>query len=136
MGSPLALADICMNWVVDEVTNKSNNSFAIYRYVDDLFLAFGNIKDLPKAFSLFNSVHKKIKFTQQLEIGNQFSFLDIHIIKSKCNIKTRIFRKPTNAGSKLIMSGRAIGFCVINKIQLLPCLIVHIAYYLILSFCC
>ena len=36
MGSPLApaLADIFINWVVDEVIKKSNKSSTIYRYVD------------------------------------------------------------------------------------------------------
>ena len=101
MGSPLApaLADMCMNWIVDEVMKKSNNSFAIYRYVDDLFLAFDKIEDVPKVFSTLNSIHKKIQFTQENENENQLSFLDVHITKTNCNIETRIYRKPTDTGS-------------------------------------
>ena len=115
MGLPLApaLADVCMNWAVDEAIKKSNSSFTIFRYVDDLFLAFDNIEDLPKVSSLFNSVHNKIKFTQELEVENQLSFLDIHTTKTNCNIETRICGKPTNTG--LCTSGTAIHLCVKNK---------------------
>ena len=44
MFSPLApaLADIFMNWVIDEIQKKTNISFSIYCYLHDLFLAYNN----------------------------------------------------------------------------------------------
>ena len=48
MGSPLApaVADICMNWLTNEVLAKIKNPPIIMRYVDDLFLAFDNPNDV------------------------------------------------------------------------------------------
>ena len=48
MGSPLApaMADICMNWLTNEVLAKIKNPPVIMRYVDDLFLALDNPNDI------------------------------------------------------------------------------------------
>ena len=100
MGAPLApaLADIFMNWLIDEVKKKSSSSFSVYRYVDDLFLAFENPDDIQPVFALFNSIHNNITFTKEIETCNQLSFLDVHILKTNTNIETKIFRKPTYSG--------------------------------------
>ena len=100
MGSPLApaFADICMNWLLEEVNKQSNFSFTIYRYVDDLFLAFDNFNQIESIFTIFNSIHEKIKFTKEIETNNQISFLDIYITKTDDNIQTKIYRKPTYTG--------------------------------------
>ena len=99
MSSLLALADICMSWILEQISKKLKTAIIIYHYVDDLFLAFDNKEDIEKTFQLFNSIHPKIKFTKELENNNQLPFLDIHITKTSKGIETRIFRKKTFTGS-------------------------------------
>ena len=93
-----AIADICMNWLLEEVFKKTTASFKIFRYVDDLFLAFDNSADIEDTFNAFNSIHNKIQFTREPEVENQLTFLDVHITKTREGVETKIFRKPTFTG--------------------------------------
>ena len=100
MGSPLApaIADICMNWLLEEVFKKITASFKIFWYVDDLFFAFDHSEDIEDTFNAFNSIHNKIQFTREPEVENQLAFLDVHITKTREGVETKIFRKPTFTG--------------------------------------
>ena len=100
IGSPMApaIADICMNWLLVEVCKKTNASFKIFRYVDDLFLAFDNSEDVEDTFNAFNSIPNKIQFTREPEVKNQLAFLDVHITKTREGVETKIFRKLTFTG--------------------------------------
>ena len=100
MGSPQApaIADICLNWLLEEVFKKTTASFNIFRYVDDLFLAFDNSEVIEDTFNAFNSIHNKIQFTRESEVENQLAFLDVHIMKTRKGVETKIFRKPTFTG--------------------------------------
>ena len=62
IGSPLApvIADIRMNWLLEEVFKKTTASFKIFWYIGDLFLAFDNSEDIENTFNAFNSIHYKI----------------------------------------------------------------------------
>ena len=120
MGSPLApaLADICMNWILNSVMKNSKESFVVYRYVDDLFLAFKNQKDINRVFKSFNSINSRIKFTKEIEIENQLPFLDIHLNKTSKNVETKVYKKPTHTGSYTKWDSYVQGyhFVLISKI--------------------
>ena len=100
MGYPLApaIADICMNWLLKEVFKKTTTSFKNIRHIDDLFLAFDNSENIEDTFNAFNSIHNKIQFTREPEVENQLAFLDVHIMKARKGVETKLFRKPTFTG--------------------------------------
>ena len=95
---PLLSTDICMNWLLEEVFKKTTALFKIFWYVDDLFLTFDDFEDIEDTFDAFNSIHNKIQFTIEREVENQLAFLDVHIMKTREGLKTKIFRKPTFIG--------------------------------------
>ena len=96
MGSP-GIADICMNWLLEEVFEKTTAPFKTFPYVDDLFLAFDNSENIEDTFNTLNSIHNKIQFTGEPKVENQ-SFLDVHITKTREGVETKIFRKSTFTG--------------------------------------
>ena len=52
MGSTIAplMADVCMNWVLNEVSSFNPQPYIILRYVDDLFCVFNCERDLEMFF--------------------------------------------------------------------------------------
>ena len=100
MGSPLApaMADICMNWLTNEVLAKIKNPPVIMRYVDDLFLAFDNPNDVEYVYQIFNSIHPNLKFTKEEENERKLPFLDVLITKTSNGIETTVYKKPTFSG--------------------------------------
>ena len=99
MGSPLApaMADICMNWLTNEVLVKIKNPPVIMRYVDDLFLAFDNPNDVEYVYQIFNSIHPNLKFTKE-ENKRKLPFLDVLITKTSNGIEKIVYKKPTFSG--------------------------------------
>ena len=95
MGSPLApaMADICMNWLTNEVLAKIENPPVIMRYVDDLFLAFDNPNDVEYVYQIFNSIHPNLKFTKEEKNERKLPFLDVLIIKTSNGIETTVYKK-------------------------------------------
>ena len=58
MGSPIAalLADVCMNWVLDQIPNNITQPNMLIRYVDDLLCTFSDCNQLDNYFqSISNS---------------------------------------------------------------------------------
>ena len=100
MGSPLApaMADICMNWLTNEVLAKIKNPPVIMYYVDDLFLAFNNPNDVEYVYQIFNSIHPNLKFTKEEENERKLPFLDVLITKTSNGIETTVYKKPTFLG--------------------------------------
>ena len=103
MGSPLApaMADICMNWLTNEVLAKMKNLPVIMRYVDDLFLVFDNPNDVEYVYQIFNFIHPNLKFTKEEENERKLPFLDVLIIfriHSSNGIETTVYKKPTFSG--------------------------------------
>ena len=68
------------------------------RYVDDIFVLFQQADHLPRFLEYMNSRHKSMKFTSELELNNQFSFLDILVTRANGAFTTSVYRKPTFSG--------------------------------------
>ena len=71
--SPIApfMADVCMNWILNEVSTFKSQPRVIFRYVDDLFFVFHGEDELEQSFLKINYVHVNIQFTKELEQHNQ-----------------------------------------------------------------
>ena len=100
MGSPLAtaMADICMNWLTNEVLAKIKNPAVIMHYVDDLFLALDNPNDVEYVYQIFNYIHPNLKFTKEEENERKLPFLDVFITKTSNGIETTVYKEPTFLG--------------------------------------
>ena len=100
MGSPIAplMADVCMNWVLNEVSSFNPKPYIILRYVDDLFCVFNCERDLEMFFAKINTIHANIQFTKDLEQNNQLPYLDVLVTRADVKFKTTVFRKKTNTG--------------------------------------
>ena len=98
MGSPIAplMADVCMNWILNEVSTFKPQPRVLFRYVDDLFCVFHSKDELEQFFVKINSVHVNIQFTKELEKHNQLPYLDVLVTKSVDKFETSVFRKKTN----------------------------------------
>ena len=98
MGSPIAplMADVCMNWILNEVLTFKPQPRVLFRYVDDLFCAFHGKDELEQFFVKINSVHVNIQFIKELEQHNQLPCLDVLVTKSADKFETSVFRKKTN----------------------------------------
>jgi len=88
IGSPLApaLADFCMNWLLDEVASK-------LQYLSRFFVLW-----MRFSWLLTNPMIQKLQFTNEPEHQNQIAFLDVHITKTDKGSVTKIYRKPTITG--------------------------------------
>ena len=101
MGSPLSpvIANLVMEKIEGIALSKLTFEPIMYkRYVDDIFTI------VPECFvdemvDVFNSIHNRIKFTKEVELEGELSFLDIKIIKNDDNrVKLNWYRKPTWSG--------------------------------------
>ena len=100
MGSPIAplLADVCMNWVLDQIPNNITQPSILIRYVDDLFCTFSDRNQLDNYFQSISNIHPNITFSKELETNNHLAYLDISINKSNGKFETSVFRKKTSTG--------------------------------------
>ena len=94
------MADMCMNWVLNQALNNANlhQPAILRRYVDDLFSIFNNEAQLDDFFNTFNAIHANIRFTKELEHENQLAYLDVLLTRNNDIIKTTVCRKKTNTG--------------------------------------
>ena len=100
MGSPIAplMADICINWVLDQMSSFQTQPRILFRYVDNLFCVFNCEADLELFFTKINTIHNNIQFTKEMEQHNQLPYLDVLVTKSNGKFQTSVFRKKTNTG--------------------------------------
>ena len=68
------------------------------RYVDDTFLIFSHPSHIDRFLQYLNSKHSNIKFSCEIELNNQLSFLDVQISNINGNFSTTVYRKPTFTG--------------------------------------
>ena len=98
MGSPLAptLANFLMVELERNLIPVLKDHLSCWkRYIDDTiyFIKNGLVEHV---LSSLNDFHSSIKFTYETESGNKLSFLDVQLIRTRDNIETCLFRKPTN----------------------------------------
>jgi len=100
MGSPTAplVADVFMNWLVDNLSKIGCSPHIIFRYVDDIFCAFDSKDGMDKFFPNLNKVHSSVSFSKELEADGQLTYLDVLLTKNENGIETTIYRKNTHAG--------------------------------------
>ena len=93
MGSPITplMADVCMNWILNEVLTFKPQPRVLFHYVDDLFCVFHSKDELGQFFVKINSVHVNIQFTKELEQHNQLPYLDVLVTKSVDKFETQIY---------------------------------------------
>jgi len=67
MGSPIAplMADVFMNWSVDNVNKIVCSPHSLCRYVDDIFCAFDSKVKVDKFFYNLNKVHSSVSFSKR-----------------------------------------------------------------------
>ena len=99
MGSPLGpvIANIFMSQLETELIPELSGKLSVwFRYVDDTF-TFLREGDIHYIKSILNGFHQNIKFTHEIEIENQLSFLDVKIKRNSDNhLNTSVFRKETD----------------------------------------
>jgi len=78
MGIPLAplMADVCMDWVIDQTSKFQHQPKMFYRYVDDCFAIFSK-SQIDHFFNQLNQIHPQIQFTVEYKIENHLPFLDV-----------------------------------------------------------
>ncbi|BHF74365.1 hypothetical protein SprV_0501745100 [Sparganum proliferum] len=76
------------------------NGLVFYgRYVDDIFCLADGTTDTEDLVQKFNSAHPSLKFTAEVEAGNEIAFLDALLHRQEDgSIQRRVFRKKTWTG--------------------------------------
>ena len=121
MGSPISptLSDFVMQDLKTDIFKKIDFNIPIYfQYVDDtfLFIPENNVHDI---LTIFNSYHKRLRFTYEIENNN---FLNVLVIKNNDgSIPTNWFRKKSFSGRFLSYFHH---FLYIKKLVLLKTLLI------------
>ena len=68
------------------------------RYVDDTFLLFNDVEQIPLFLQYLNSKHSNIKFTYEVENNCVIPFLDVLVRRVGNSCTTSVYRKPTFTG--------------------------------------
>ena len=69
-------------------------------YIDDIFVVIDNFKQLENLKSYFEE-HSKLSFTYEIESCKELSFLDTLLRRNKEQLRSAVYRKPTNIGECL-----------------------------------
>ena len=79
MGCPLAplLADLCMNWIIDQTKQLRPQPTLFNRYVDDCFALFSSQNNILKLYQHINMIHSNIQFSYEAAENHQMPFLDV-----------------------------------------------------------
>lgn len=101
MGNPASpiLANLVMNYVVTEVTQKLPFSLPFfYIFVDDSCLA-APADELDFLLTTFNSFHRSLQFTMEVETDGKLCFLDTEVHReTDGSISTNWYSKPSSSG--------------------------------------
>ena len=81
MGSPLAplMADLCMNWIIDQTKLIRPQPTLIYKSVDDCFALSSSQKVILKFFQQLYMIHSNIQFIYKAAKNHIMPFLDVWI---------------------------------------------------------
>ena len=103
MGSPLGptLANIFMSHFENTFLGATPRNIApkfYRRYVDDILVGFEDPSRIQPFLNYYNSLHKNIKFTVELEKYKRISFLDINLEWGPEGLQTSTHHKKTATG--------------------------------------
>ena len=92
MGSPIAplLADVCMNWILDQASSLLDQNTALIRYVDDILCVTFNQTVFDKIFRILSGIHSSIQFSQEIKEHHQLSFLDLLSTRNGNTLQTSV----------------------------------------------
>ena len=101
MGSPISstLTNFVIQDLETDIFKRIDSDIPVYfRYVDDSLLLIPRDK-IHYILTMFNSYHKRLQFTYELENNDCLNFLNILVIKnSDGSISTNWFRKESFSG--------------------------------------
>lgn len=112
MGSPISsnIAQLVMEELEENIIQQLDFKPIFFkRYVDDCIACIPKNK-VNQILTKFNSINEKIQFTIEIEKEKSINFLDLTLIRTKNQIRTKLYFKPT-------ASGRYLNF---NSYQPLP----------------
>jgi len=99
MGSLIAplMADVFMNWLIDNF-NKIGCSYQIIcRYVDDIFCMFDSKEKMDQFFYNKQSA-SNVSFSKEVEADRQLAYLDVLLTTTETRIESTTYRKNTHTG--------------------------------------
>jgi len=104
MGGSLSvnLSGIFMNNLIDKAMSQSQvKPVLLMKYVDDI-LCIMKEDEVERFLLTLNSIHPNIKFTVEMEVNQNISFLDLSICRNGISdFKYRWYCKPTSSGRML-----------------------------------
>ena len=100
MGSPIAplMADVFMNWLIDNANKIGCSPQIICRHVDDIFCTFDSKEKIDQFFYNLNKFHSNVNFSKEVEADGQMAYLDVLLTKTETGIESTTYRKNTHNG--------------------------------------
>jgi len=89
------MADVIMNWLIDNVDKIGCSPQIICSYVD-IFCTFDSKK--KRLFYNSNKVHSNVSLSKEVEADGQLAYLDALLTKTATRIESTTYRKNTNTG--------------------------------------
>jgi len=68
------LADVCMNWLINESKKFDTQSRLFSRYVDNYFVSFSTKREVKKFYESLNNIHQNLQITLKLEQTKNYLF--------------------------------------------------------------
>jgi len=99
------MADVFMNWLLDNVNKIGCSPHIIYRYVNAIFCTFDSKEKMDQFFYNLNKVHSNVSFSKDVEADGQLAYLDDLLTKTETGIEAT--RLPT--GKTLIQDSTING---------------------------
>ena len=99
MGNPVSpiLANLVLHVIESNILdNQQFRYIRFMRYVDDCLVIYKERATLDTLFDVFNSYHRNIKFTLELEKDDVLNFLDLKIKRHNNKFVTEVFHKENS----------------------------------------
>jgi len=90
------MADVFMNWLVDNVTKIGCSLHILCRYVDDIFRVFDFKREDGSILISFKQSPFKRKFFKRSGSKRAAAYLDVLLTNTEAGIETAICRKSTH----------------------------------------
>lgn len=103
------MAEIFMDYIESKIHSDRQRKLCAFRrrYVDDIFVVFTETdKQLTLFLKFINILHKRIKFTVEIEENKSINFLDLTISRVNDYFDFSTFHKPTHTDSVIHFSSQ------------------------------